>query len=221
VLEDPATGGPVDPQTIWLKALGEALFLLAPASAVGIWLGRKEGLGAPILTQLTARVNGTTKQIRSILVPSIIVGLVIAVPGLIAWFTLPEDTFGPGVTNPTPIEWLLRSLSAALTEEIFFRLGLIALFVWIIRFVVRKTAIEKPSLWVGNFLAALIFAGAHLPNVLSSGSPDWNMVIMIILFNSLAGLILGWLFIQYGLISAILAHFIADFVQHVIPRMLS
>jgi len=156
----------------------------------------------------------------SILVPSIIVGLVIAVPGLIAWFTISKDAFGPGMANPTPVEWLLRSLSAALTEEIFFRLGLIALFVWIIRFVVRKTAIKKPSLWIGNFLAALIFAGAHLPHVLSSGSPDWNIVIMIIFFNCLAGLILGWLFIRYGLISAVLAHFIADFVQHVIPRIL-
>ena len=179
VLEDPAAGGPVDPQTVWLRALGEALFMLAPASLVGIWLGSKEGLGAPILTGLIARAPGTTKQIRSILVPSIIVGLMIAVPGLIAWFTLPEDAYGPGMTNPTPFEWLLRSLSAALTEEIFFRLGLMALFVWIIRFVVRRTTIEKPSLWIGNFLAALIFACAHLPHVLSSGSPDWNMVIVM------------------------------------------
>ncbi len=221
VLEDPAAGGPVNPQTVWLWALGEALFMLAPASLVGIWLGSKEGLGAPILTRLITRTPGTSKQIRSILAPSIIVGLVIAVPGLIAWFTLPEDAFGSGMTNPTPFEWLLRSLSAALTEEIFFRLGLMTLFVWIIRFVVKKKAIEKPSLWIGNFLASLIFACAHLPHVLSSGSPDWNIVIMIIVFNSLAGLIVGWLFIRYGLISAILAHFITDFVQHVIPRMLS
>jgi hypothetical protein len=221
VLDDPAAGGPVDAQTIWLRALGEALFLLAPASLVGIWLGSKEGLGAPILTGLIARTPGTSKQVRAILAPSIIVGIMIAVPGLIAWFTLPEDAFGPGMTNPTPFEWLLRSLSAALTEEIFFRLGLIALFVWIIRFVVRKTTIEKPSLWIGNSLAALIFACAHLPHVMSTVSPDWNMVIMIIVFNSLGGLILGWLFIRYGLISAILSHFIADFVQHVIPRILA
>jgi len=221
VLDDPAAGGPVDPQTVWLRALGEALFLLAPASVAGILLGSKEGLGAPILTGLITRAPGTSKQLRESLAPSILVGIAIAVPGLIAMFTLPEDAFGPGITNPTPFEWLLRSLSAALTEEIFFRFGLMTLFVWMIRLIVKKTAIEKPSLWIGNFLAALIFAGAHLPNILSSGQPDWNMVILVIVFNSLAGLIMGWLFIRYGLISAILAHFVADFVQHVIPRILS
>lgn len=221
VLDDPAAGGPVDPQTVWLRALGEALFLLAPASVVGIWLGSKVGLGAPILTGLITRAPGASKQIRKMLTPSIAVGSALAVPGLIAIFTLAEDAFGPGMTNPTPFEWLLRSLSAALTEEIFFRLGLMTLFVWIIRLAVRRTATDKLSLWIGNFLAALIFAGAHLPHILSSGAPDWNMVISIIVFNSLGGLILGWLFMRYGLISAILAHFIADFVQHVIPRILS
>jgi len=48
----------------------------------------------------------------------------------------------------------------------------------------NQEPIERPSLWIGNFLAALIFAGAHLPNILSSGSPDWNMVIMIIVTTS-------------------------------------
>jgi hypothetical protein len=221
VLDDPAAAGPVDPYTVWLRALGEALFLLAPASVAGILLGSKVGLGAPILTGLITRAPGTSKQIRESLAPSIIVGIAIAVPGLIAIFTLPKDAFGPGMANPTPFEWLLRSLSAALTEEIFFRFGLMTLFVWIIRSILKKTAIKKPSLWIGNFLAALIFAGAHLPNILSSGQPDWNIVILVIVFNSLAGLIMGWLFIRYGLISAILAHFVADFVQYVIPRILS
>jgi hypothetical protein len=221
VLDDPAAGGPVDPQTVWLRALGKALFLLAPASVIGILLGSKVGLGAPILTGLSTRAPGISKQIRESLAPSIIVGIVIAVPGLIAMFSLPEDAFGPGMANPTPFEWLLRSLSAALTEEIFFRFGLMTLFVWMIRSIVRKNTIEKPSLWIGNFLAALIFAGFHLPHILSSGPPDWNMVILVIMFNSLAGLIMGWLFIRYGLIPAILAHFVADVVQHVIPRILS
>ncbi len=219
VLEDQAGGGSVNHLTIWLKALAEALFLLAPASAVGIWLGHKVGLGAPVLTGLVNKAPGTSKQIRSFLAPSLVVGLLVAIPGLIAWFTMPRNAFGPGLANPTPFEWLLRSLSAGLTEEIFFRLGLMTLFVWIARLAVKKPDFERPSLWIGNLIAALFFAAAHLPNILSSGSPDWNMVMLVLLFNTLGGLVVGWLYMRYGLLSAVLTHFFADFIQHVMPRL--
>ncbi len=219
VLEGQAGGGSVNHLTIWLKALAEALFLLAPASAVGIWLGNKVGLGAPVLTRLVNRAPGTARQIRAFLAPSFMVGLLFAIPGLIAWFTMPRDAFGPGLDNPTPFEWLLRSLSAAITEEIFFRLGLMSLFVWIAKLAVKKTEFESRSLWFGNFIAALFFGAAHLPNLLSSGSLDWNMVMPVFVFNALAGLIMGWLYMRYGLLFTILTHFVADFIQHVMPRL--
>ena len=124
------------------------------------------------------------------------------------------------MNNPTPLEWLLRSLSAALTEEIFFRLGLITLFVWIIRFIVRKPAFDQSSLWIGNFLAALVFAGAHLPHVLLADAPNWSLIVSIVVFNTIGGVVLGWLYVRYCLAAAIFAHFVADFVQHVIPRVI-
>ncbi len=218
-LEGQSGGASVNHLTIWLKALAEALFLLAPASAVGIWLGKKIGLGARVLTGLINKTPGTAKQIRAFLAPSLVVALLVAIPGLIAWFTMPRDAFGPGLANPTPFEWLLRSLSAALTEEIFFRLGLMTLFVWIARLILKKPEFESRSLWIGNFMAALFFGAAHLPNLLSSGSPDWNMVMLVLVFNTLAGLVMGWLYMRYGLLSAVLTHFLADFVQHVMPRL--
>ena len=45
VLMDPAAGGPIDPRLAWLSAIGEALLFLAPASAIGIWLGKQTGMG--------------------------------------------------------------------------------------------------------------------------------------------------------------------------------
>ena len=73
--------------------------------------------------------------------------------------------------------------------------------------------------WSGNILAALVFAGFHLPHILSSETPNWNLVYLIIIFNGIAGIALGWLYARYCLLSAIVAHFIADFVQHVVPRI--
>jgi CAAX amino terminal protease family. len=221
VLDDPAAGGPVNPQRIWLGAVIEALFLLAPASAVGVWVGKKTGLGPRLLRELVSRAPGSLDRVRSILIPSIAISLAIAVPGLVGQSSLPEGALGPGLANPTSAEWFLRSLSAALTEEIAFRLGLMTLFVWVIHSVLRKPAFERPSLWAGNTLAALVFAGAHLPHVLSFGTPHWSVVILIVLFNSFGGVAMGWLYMRYGLISAILAHFVADVTAYVIPSTLA
>jgi membrane protease YdiL (CAAX protease family) len=38
--------------------------------------------------------------------------------------------------------------------------------------------------------------------------------------SSAAGIIMGWLYIRYGLIAAVVAHFIVDLVVYVIPRLL-
>lgn len=208
VLNDPAAGGPINPQTVWFRALMEFMFLLVPASFLGLWLGKKMD------------ITKISERIRSFIIPSITVGLALAIPGLIGRFIFPEGDYGPGMSNPTPFEWFLRSLSASLTEEIAFRLGLMTLFVWVIRLIVRKSSFDEPSLWIGNFLAALVFAGAHLPPVLSIDVPNWSMVVLIVVFNSFAGVVLGWLYVRYCLLAAIFAHFVADFVQHVIPRLI-
>ena len=207
VLNDPAAGGPINPQTVWFRALMEAMFLLVPASVLGLWVGRKMNL---------ARIS---ERVRSYIIPSIIVGLALAIPGLVGRVIFTQGDFGPGMSNPTPLEWLLRSLSAALTEEIAFRLGLMTLFIWVIRWIVRKSSFDEVSLWIGNLLAALVFAGAHLPQVLSVDILNWNLIGSIVVFNSLGGIVLGWLYARYCLLAAIFAHFIADFVQHVIPRL--
>ena len=75
-------------------------------------------------------------------------------------------------------------------------------------------------MWIGNFLAALVFAGAHLPPILSVDVPNCGLVVVVVVFNGLAGVVMGWLYVRYCLLAAIFAHFIADVVQHVIPRLL-
>jgi len=48
----------------------------------------------------------------------------------------------------------------------------------------------------------------------------WNpaLLIPILAINGTGGMIMGWLFMRYGLVSAIGAHFVADVVHGVIPR---
>jgi membrane protease YdiL (CAAX protease family) len=127
----------------------------------------------------------------------------------------------PGLDNPNTLEILLRALGAALTEEIFFRLGLMTFLVWGIRFIVKRPAIHTPSLWAANVLAALVFAAAHLPQLTFFQTHSWTLLIPFVLVSGGAGTIMGWLYMRYGLISAVVAHLIVDLVVYVIPRLLA
>jgi membrane protease YdiL (CAAX protease family) len=218
VLMDPAAGGPVDARDVWLSAVVEALFFLAPASAVGVWLGRRVGLGPRLLRELIPGMHGRGKDLRSSLVAAVLAGLTLGVVGL--WqYSLPEGALGLGLDNPTTFEHLLRALSAALTEEILFRLGLLTLFAWVIGSVAKRPVPDAPSQWAGNLLVAPIFFAGHLPHILAFGSIGWNLLLPIFAVGSMASIVMGWLYMRYGLISAVVAHFIVDLVVCVIARL--
>ena len=133
---------------MWLSAVVEVLFFLTPASAVGVWLGKKVGLGSS-LRDLVSRMPGGWEHVRLGLLPTMLVGLTLGGIGFFAQNSIPKSVLMPGMNNPNTFECFLRCLSAALTEEILFRLGLMTLFVWVIRSITKKPAIDVPSLWVG------------------------------------------------------------------------
>ena len=206
-----------DSAAVWLPAAVEVLFLLTPASAVGVWLGKKVGLGSR-LREFVSGVPEGWEHVRLGLLPAMLVGLTLGGVGFFAQNSIPKSALMPGLDNPNTLEWFLRCLSAALTEEIFFRLGLMTLFIWALRSIVKKPAIDVPSLWVGNLLSALVFAGAHLPQLTFHG---WSLLIPVVMFSSSAGMVMGWLYMRYGLVSAIVAHFIGDLMVYVVPRLMA
>jgi membrane protease YdiL (CAAX protease family) len=197
-----------DPATAWRLA-GSSLLQLVPACAVGVWLGRKVGLG-----------SGLMEAVRTGLMPGTSVGLAIGVVVFLGMSSISGDALIAGLDNPTIFEVFLRCLSAALTEEIAFRFGLMTFFVWVIRSVFQRPAIHATALWVGNLLAALLFTAAHFPGLTADA---WSPAVLIPYgtFSTAIGLVLGWLFMRYGLVSAICAHFVADVVQGVIPRLVA
>jgi hypothetical protein len=209
-----------DAAAVWLSAVVEVLFLLTPASAVGVWLGKKVGLGSRLMRKLVSGTPGGWEHMHLGLLPAMLVGLTLGMVGFFAQNSIPKSALMPGLNNPNTFEWFLRCLSAALTEEIFFRLGLLTFLVWVIRSIVKKPAIDVPSLWVGNLLSALVFASGHLPQI-SFQRHGWSLLIPVVMFSSSAGMIMGWLYMRYGLISAIVAHFICDLMVYVVPRLVA
>ncbi len=77
-------------------------------------------------------------------------------------------------------------------------------------------------LWIANIGAAVLFGLGHLPAVAALGWPmDPLVITRAVVLNGLAGVVFGWLYWRRGLESAMLAHFSADMVLHVIPALLA
>jgi len=149
-----------------------------------------------------------------------LVGLTLGILGLISKNAIPKDALVPELNNPNAFEWLYRCLNAALTEEIAFRFALMSFFVWIIRAIVKRPAIHAPSLWIGNLLSALVFAAAHFRQ-LELQRYGLSLFVPFVVSSSSVGLIMGWLYPRYGLVSAIAAHLVTDLVINVIPRLVA
>jgi len=197
--------GDADPMRIWRTAGAEFLLQLVPAAAVGVWLGPKVGLGPRLLRDLVVRTPGRLKSALVMLVPSVVIGALLGLPLLLG--------AGPELVGPRPAALFLRALSAALTEEIEFRLGLMTLFAWLLHSFVSRSGSAERSIDAANLLAALVFAAAHLPGNVSAATATWGLVAGILVFNTVAGIAMGWLYARYGLLAAMLAHFVADLVQ--------
>jgi len=206
-----------DSSTVWRSVVMEILLFLAPASVVGVWLGKKVGLGTRLRELVSGKPEGW-EHVRKGLLPAMLVGLALGGIGYFAQGSIPKSALISGLNNPSTFEWFLRCLSAALTEEISLRFGLMTFFVWFLRIIFKKPAFDVPSLWLGNLLSALVFAGAHLPQLTS---PGWSLLIQVMIFSSSVGMIMGWLFMRHGLISAILCHFIVDLIVYVVPRWMA
>jgi hypothetical protein len=222
---------PLPLPVLGLISVVQGTILYGLLAAAGLFLANRIGLGAPILE---GWLNGepVRERLKAIAAPSIITGL-IAGPVILGLSVL---VFNPllradfarlGITPPaTPRapawQGLLASLYGAFDEEIMLRLFMLTLLAWLgSRF--SRTADGRPTLavlWVANILAALLFGAGHLPTVAAMGLPMTGLLVtQIIVLNGLAGLAFGWLYWMRGLESAMLAHFSADIILHVIAPL--
>jgi hypothetical protein len=113
--------------------------------------------------------------------------------------------------NPTRFKAFLASFYGGVFEEIVARFGLMSLIV----FVGVAIGLRETAYWFGIMLSALGFAALHLPAAFQFYSKRKVVIVRTILLNSLGGLVFGWLYWEYGLESAILAHLVADMIMHV------
>lgn len=215
------------PVVLTLQVVQNAI-LCAIAIFAGLFFAKRVGLGTPILDAIT-RGESIADKILAILPLSVILGVLSTMILLGAEFFY----FQPAMMNELgntaaalnlqtgqPAAWkgFLASFYGGITEEILLRLFMMSLLAWLGKFI-SKTAEGKPTsavFWIANILAAVLFGLGHLPatSVLVPLTP--LVITRAVVLNGLVGIVCGWLYWKRGLEAAMISHFSADLVLHVL-----
>ncbi|HEY9130520.1 MAG TPA: CPBP family intramembrane glutamic endopeptidase [Dyella sp.] len=114
----------------------------------------------------------------------------------------------------------LASFYGGTAEEIMCRLFLVNLFVWLAARLHRGQA-NRTIYIAAIVLAALLFGAGHLPALVASGGHFTVFTVTrVIGLNALVGFFFGTIYWKFGLEHAMVAHFSADIVLHVIAPLL-
>ncbi len=200
--------------------------MFALAIFIGLHLARKVGLGLPIL-EGWLEGREVKSYLKSILGISIGLGILagILIIGLDYLFSFAGVTINVAQSSINPPAWqgFLASFYGGINEEILLRLFIMTLIVWM-SFKIKKTEEGKPTstgIWLAIIIAAVIFGIGHLPTVMAITTLTPLVIVRTIILNGVGGIIFGWLYWKKGLESAMISHFSADIVLHVILPLIA
>lgn len=204
--------------------LFEFIVLTVPLLTIGLWLGSSVRLGTPHLRAMSLKVSGSFRRFQSSIFPSIVLGILCGI--FICIINILFSSFLPPeleeIKLPGFFPALLASFSAAVIEEIWFRLGIMNCLLFLGSKLMRQSKPHKTLVWSANFIAALGFAAMHLPLAVTLVERLTPFFLVDILgLNSVAGLVFGYLYWRYGLLAAMIAHFSTGLVIRVIPALFS
>lgn len=141
---------------------------------------------------------------------------------VILWLQKP-----PANTEQYPASWklILASIKAGIVEEIYTRLLLVSLFVWLGGKISRDQDGHPTQkvFWIAIILSGMWFGWEHVEDRLSIPGTDTIFLLKLMFVNTAFGIIFGWLFWKLGLECAMLSHFMLDAMVSaiVIPAYLS
>ncbi|MGH7726009.1 MAG: CPBP family glutamic-type intramembrane protease [Candidatus Eiseniibacteriota bacterium] len=207
-------------------ALVNAAVIMFPAAALGLRLGRRVGLGAPLLATAFERDASDHARVRSALVRGTWIGLALG-----ALILAGNALFGPELEqelarlgrpvpeHPSTLAGILGSFGAGIGEETLLRLFLLTAlyrgFFWLARRAPVEPAHARVAYGIANAVAALVFAALHFGNANVLGLPLGPLTIAsVFLFNGAVGIACGELYRSHGIESAMVAHTVTDLVIH-------
>ncbi|MGB7876600.1 MAG: CPBP family glutamic-type intramembrane protease, partial [Anaerolineales bacterium] len=195
---------------------------------IGLHAANRVGLGLPIL-EAKLQDEPVGGKIKALLFSSILLGIIGSIvvilldvlvfnPLLMAELGDKAAALNQEALQPAAWKGLLASFYGGIDEEILLRLGLMSILVWLGRFV-SKTEEGRPTLtilWTSNILAAVLFGLGHLPATAALFPITPLVILRAVTLNGLIGVAFGYLYFRHGLEAAMLSHFTADIVLHVL-----
>lgn len=204
---------PPKPIIIILSIVQSAL-LLGIATGIGLWLAPKVNLHWWIITHwLTG--EPIPFSVPSALFTAIAFGLVsaILIVGLDRQFRTKMPPIQEDSQIPGPFHGFLASFYGGIAEEVLLRLFLLTLFLFLFQWIGFQGLF---AFWVANILTAVLFGAGHLPAAKTLFGLNSIVIWRTIILNALGGIVFGYLYWQYSLEIAMVSHFSADLVIHVI-----
>lgn len=192
-----------------VAAVVQTLMLVAIAAAAGTALAARAGLGAPFFEAL---VEG--QALWPTLRPQLLPAFGLAIPGALIFVAAYYGFFRRQLDAETALAidglrnrigiWG-RVLYGGIVEEVLVRWGLMTFLVWL-----GVLLVGGPTpgvMWTAILLSGILFGLGHAPSYLAAGSRPTPMFFAAMIFLNLwAGTIFAWLYWQYGLAAAMIAH---------------
>ncbi len=195
---------------------------------IGMILMKRIGLSAPILDSVT-RGESASDALRAVLPISIALGVIASLlilgldlyvfqPALLLELGNSANDLNLQTSQPAAWKGFLASFYGGIVEEVLLRLFVMSLLAWLGSFI-SKTSEGKPTsavFWIAIIAAAILFGLGHLPATATIVPLTPLVITRAIALNGIGGIAFGYLYWKRGLESAMIAHFSADIVLHVL-----
>jgi membrane protease YdiL (CAAX protease family) len=192
----------------------------------GLLLGRKVGLGAPILEKIAAgnKPAGYKKPLRNAVLIGLGAGLLMILADVYLFAPYVEvqlQALGE-IVQPPAWQGLLASFYGGIVEEVMMRLFLLTLLAWLGSLIIRpKDGNPSPVvMWISILISGLVFGLAHLPTLTQLGITVTPIFIIRTFVLNAVGLYYGWLYWKKGLAFSMAGHFATDIMVHVLGALL-
>ena len=196
----------------WLVLVNPTILLLI-TTIIGTLLFDKVALTVPTITSFLKSEKSQTsivEQLKFGIILGLLTGFIISIITIIFKILIPHEFLA--LNNKVTITPIARLAYGGFTEEILLRYGVMTLMVWIIFKITKR--LNNLTYWLGILIASLLFALGHFPVAFSAvTNPSMYLLTYILIGNSIAGIIFGWIYWKKGLESAFVAHIFAHILM--------
>lgn len=203
------------PLALFLSVIQSSI-MLAIVLFIGLKISKKLGLKIPLIEGYINKEKIDTKPlVKNSILYGIFVGVIIIF--LDIFFLKLGVNLGEAISAPI-WQGFLASFYGGIVEEIFLRLFFMSLIIWIFSKLKGSRDIikNKGAVWSSIIMAAILFGVGHLPATAALTSLTPIVIFRALFLNGIGGIVFGWLYWKNGLESAMIAHFSADIILHVL-----